>query len=169
MTRPKQDASKSHALHRIREVRIAEGCSLGMVARRMNKEASILRNQELENTDLTLTDLYRWQAALNVPVHELLIEPERTLAEPIRTRASIIRMATTAKAILQTSTVRVTRCLAQDLLHQLIDMMPELKDLLPDLNYRRSWRELNTRGNSQSLGRTAERIIDSKWINGDLD
>ncbi len=169
MTLQKRTASKSHALHRIKQVRIAEDVSLRSVARRMNQETSILRDQEQEDTDLTLTELYRWQAALNVPVQELLIEPERALSEPIRTRASLIRMATTAKAVLKTSTTRVTRCLAQDLLHQLIDMMPELKSLLPELNYRRSWRELKTRGTSPSLGRTAERIIDTKWINGDAD
>ena len=169
MTLQKRTASKSRALHRIKQVRIAEGFSLRSVARRMNQETSILRDQEHEGKDLTLTELYRWQAALNVPVHELLIEPECALSEPIRTRASLIRMATTAKAVLKTSTTRVTRCLAQELLHQLIDMMPELESLLPELNYRRSWHELKTRSNSQSLGRTAERIVDTKWINGDTD
>ncbi len=167
MTLSKQNASKSHALHRIKQVRIAEDVSLRSVARRMNQETSILRDQEKEGTDLTLTELYRWQAALNVPVYELLIEPERALSEPIRTRASLIRLATTAKAILKTSTTRVTRCLAQDLLHQLVEMMPDLKNVLPGLKYRRCWRELRARG--QNLGRTADRIVDTRWLNGDAD
>lgn len=167
MTLPKQNASKSHALHRIKQVRITEGISLAMLARRMNKATSILRDQEQEHTDLTLTELYCWQAALKVPLRELLVEPEYALSEPIRARASLIRMATTAKAILKTSTSRVTRCLAQDLLHQMTNMMPELENLLPELNHRHSWRELKTRG--QDFGRTAERIIDSKWIKGEAD
>lgn len=169
MTLQNRIATKTRALHRIKQVRLAEGVSLPMVARRMNKDTSVLRTQEQEDTDLTLTELYCWQAALNVPLRELFVEPECVLSEPIRTRASLIRMAATAKAILNTSTTRVTRCLAQELLHQLIEMMPELESLLPKLKYRRSCRELNAMGTSQSLGRTAERIIDSKWINGDTD
>ena len=98
MTPQKRTASKSHALHRIKQVRIAEGFSLRSVARRMNKKESILRDQEQQDTNLTLTELYRWQAALNVPVYELLIEPERALSEPIRTRASLIRLTPSARA-----------------------------------------------------------------------
>jgi hypothetical protein len=135
----------------------------------MNKDISVLKIQEQEETDLTLTELYCWQKALNVPLRELLVEPEGALSEPVRTRASLLRIATTAKAILTKTTSRATRHLAQELLCQIIDLMPELEDLMPELNSQRSWREFRSRTKVQALGRTAERTVDTKWVKGESD
>ncbi len=169
MTLSKGTAGKSRVLHRIKKVRNAEGISLSMMARRMNKNVSVLRVQEEEDTDLTLTELYCWQKALNVPLRELLVEPEGALSEPIRTRATVLRIAATAKAILSKATSRATRHLAQDLLSQLIDLMPELQDIMPELNCQRSWREYGSRNKTQAIGRTAERTVDTRAIKGESD
>ena len=71
-----------NVLHRIREVRLQQGVSLRSAARHMQSDVRTLRSQEQESTDLRLTDLRRWQKALEVPLSELLEETDGTGDEP---------------------------------------------------------------------------------------
>ena len=41
--------------------------------------------------DLLVSELYRWQAALDVPLQELLNEPSDALSPDIQMRSSIIK------------------------------------------------------------------------------
>ena len=55
-------------LHRIAHVREREGVSLRGVSRKMKVQVRELKQQERENADLRLSDLYRWQQVLEVPI-----------------------------------------------------------------------------------------------------
>jgi transcriptional regulator with XRE-family HTH domain len=62
------------ALHRIQEVRRLQGMSLRTAARQLRTDIRTIRTQEQTTTDLKLSDLFKWQRALDVPVSELIEE-----------------------------------------------------------------------------------------------
>ena len=70
-------------LHRISTVRRQQGMSLRSVARQLGTDVRTLRSQEEESADLMLSDLYRWQQALEVPVADLLEDPGAALSRPV--------------------------------------------------------------------------------------
>ena len=70
-------------LHRIQEVRRLQGMSLRTAARQLGTDVRSIRAQEQASTDLKLSDLYRWQEALEVPIGELLVEDNEPLSRGI--------------------------------------------------------------------------------------
>ena len=124
-------APPRRALHRIRQVRIQQGVSLRAVARRIHGEVSQLRQQERDDADLSLTDLYRWQRALGVPVQDLLVECEEPLSAPVLQMSRMIRLAKTVATIQERSESTPINRLADMLMGQLTEIMPELADVGP--------------------------------------
>ncbi|NIL95785.1 MAG: hypothetical protein GTO62_01240, partial [Planctomycetales bacterium] len=83
-------------LHRLREVRQQQRISLRTVARRLGISVQDAEREESETEDLPLSQLYRWQEALEVPVCELLEDSQMELSSPVRARASLVRVMKTA-------------------------------------------------------------------------
>src|ERR1700742_364164 len=75
-------ASAKPVLHRIADVRKRQGVSVRSVARRMHTSIDQVRRQEEPACDLMLSELLRWQQALEVPLSDLLVESESPLSEP---------------------------------------------------------------------------------------
>jgi transcriptional regulator with XRE-family HTH domain len=148
-------------LHHLRSVRHREGMSIRSVARHMGVNPSVLTAQEVETTDLPLSVLHQWAAALNVPIAELVAEPTTELSPPLLSRAKLLRIMKTARAILeQSSQLRVKR-MAQMLVEQLIDLMPELAEVIP-------WNSTGSARRRRDLGRAARlRLPDN--VMRDLD
>ena len=118
-------------LHRIATVRSQQGVSLRTASRRWNEDLSSVRRQEEETSDLTLSQLYRWQQLLDVPVAELLVDVNQSLSAPVLRRAQMLRLMKTAVTLRQKSkNVQVQR-LAQMMIEQLIEIMPELSSVSP--------------------------------------
>jgi hypothetical protein len=90
-----------------------------------------VRRQEDPQTDLPLSDLYQWHAALDVPVADLLIESESPLSEPVHTRARLLRVMKTVRALKETATAVSVLRFATMLEQQLIELMPELAEVAP--------------------------------------
>jgi transcriptional regulator with XRE-family HTH domain len=114
-------------LHRIRQVRRLQGASLRSVAGKTKTDVRRLKAQEQETSDLRLSELYKWQRALDVPVAELLEAPTMELSPAVRDRARLVRVMKTAAAILEAADTSDTQQLAQAIVDQLIAVMPELK------------------------------------------
>ena len=148
---PMRAASKGR-LHRIASVREQQGISLRAVARQMGTEIRRLRDEEDEDTDLKLSDLYRWQKVLDVPISELLEDPGTTLSNPVMERAQLLRLMKTAMSILENSRSPGVRRMAQVLVEQLIDMMPELESVT-------GWHTVGQRRRLDEYGRVVERCI----------
>ena len=123
------DEKPKRPLHRIRTVRLEQGISLRTVARRTGMDIRQLRLQEQETTDLRLSDLHKWQKALEVPLTDLLVEPEGPLSRPVLERAHMIRVMKTAAAIREQSPTLAIQRLAQMLTEQLAEIMPELTEV----------------------------------------
>jgi len=92
-------------------------------------EAVDVRDQEKPTSDILLSQLYRWREILDVPVAELLIDPEDTLDDPIKSRASLVRVMKTVRSILENTHEKSIQRMAQTLFDQLVEIMPELKDV----------------------------------------
>jgi transcriptional regulator with XRE-family HTH domain len=136
-------------MHRIREVRLEQGLTLRTAARHMGASVRQLRAEEEEMNDLRLSDLYRWQEVLGVPMEDLLCEPNGALSRPIMERAGLVRLMKTAAAILENAPTPRLERLAQTLVEQLVEMMPELEQVNP-------WHAVGQRRTLDELGRAAE-------------
>jgi len=120
-----------HSLHRISEVRQREGVSLRSISRRWKMNVAELRELEDESSDLTLSQLYRWQAVLEVPVSELLVDLDQPLSPPVLRRAQMIRLMKTAMTLACSTRRKNVRLLVGTLMDQLTEIMPELRDVGP--------------------------------------
>src|SRR5687767_14686390 len=94
-SRPPSLPTERSALQRVAEVRAQQGLSLRTMARRMNVEVKELRRQEEPTTDLTLSELRRWQKALDVPLVDLLEDESQSLSRPVNERAKMVRIMKT--------------------------------------------------------------------------
>jgi len=97
----------------------------------MKTTVSEIRRQENEWEDIPLSVLYKWQQALGVPIQELLVESDEELSLPVRRRAQLLRIMKTAMTIRERSRHIPTQRLAQMLIDQLLELMPELRGVSP--------------------------------------
>lgn len=118
-------------LNRIREARRRQGASLRTLARKLGIPVSEVRRQEQPASDLKLSEVQRWQQALEVPVGELLAEPHDQLSTPVLQRARILKLMKTAASIREQSQGTPAGNLAETLVRQLAELMPEAKDVPP--------------------------------------
>jgi hypothetical protein len=116
-----------------------------------------VRRQEDPNCDMPLSQLYRWQRALEVPVAELLIDCDAPLSEPVLTRARLLRVMKTVRAIKESASHPPIQRFATMLEQQLIELMPELKDVA-------AWHSVGQRRSPDELGRTAERVLPDSFF-----
>jgi hypothetical protein len=155
-----QSALEKPPLHRIADTRRRQGISVRSAARRMHTSIDQVRRQEDPNCDLLLSELLRWQQALEVPVADLLVDNEAPLSEPVLTRARLLRIMKTVRAIKETATTASIQRFALMLEQQLVEVMPELKDVT-------AWHSIGQRRSPDELGRTAERVVPDSFF-GDL-
>jgi hypothetical protein len=132
------------ALHRIGEVMEQEGVSPRSAARQMNVPQAQIYEESHPSCDLRLSALYRWQKILEVPLSDLLNEPERTLSPQVRLRSSLLKAMRTVRTIQERSQEDATQTLAAQLADQLTEMMPELETVpsWPAVGQRRTLDEM---------------------------
>jgi transcriptional regulator with XRE-family HTH domain len=139
-------------LHRLAEVRRLQGVSCRTLARRLNTSVEQIRLQEDEYTDVPVSKLYQWQEALDVPVSELLVESGDPLSTPVLRRAQLVRLMKTARTILERSQQLSIQRMAQVLVDQLVEVMPELSEVSP-------WPAVGKRRGQHELGQAAYREL----------
>jgi len=149
---PASRSNRQRPLQRLAEVRRQQNVSLRNVARRMHVDTDTVRKQEEPTADIPLSVLYEWQAILEVPLASLLIDSDSQLSSPVEHRAKLVRVMKTAAAILERAEGPRMRRLAQMLVEQLIDLMPELKDV-------GAWNTVGRRRNQDDFGRIMERTV----------
>ncbi len=147
-------------LHRIQDVRRLQGMSLRTAARQLGIDVRSIRAQEQASSDLRLSDLYRWQRALDVPVGELLVEDDDPLSRPIRERAQLVKIMKTARSLAETISHPSAQRMAENLIEQLQELMPELAEVSP-------WHSVGQRRSLDEMGRIAEQPISDEMLYGD--
>jgi len=141
-------ASRRRLFHRIAEVRRLQGVTIRNVARRLGLAMPLVRRQEQSDCDLHISDLHRWQQVLEVPVAELLVEGEGALSGPVLHRSRMVKLMKTAAAIRDRTVGSPAERMADMLIDQLVEIMPELANVTP-------WHESNAKRSSDDLGKAA--------------
>ena len=157
-------ADSSRPLHRIADIRRQQGISLRSAARRMGASMDQVRQQEQETCDMTLSELYRWQQTLDVPIVDLLLDVDTPLANPVMTRARLLRVMKTARSIKEmacAANIDSLERLSTMLEQQLIELMPELKDVA-------AWHSVGQRRTQDELGRAADRTLPDTFFSDNL-
>ncbi len=149
--------SKKRSLHRIKTVRKQQSVSLRSAARRLGKDMATVRTQDQESSDLSLSELYDWQEALEVPLTDLLVDPGTPLSSPVMERARMLRLMKTAKAIQDRATETPVQRMAQMLVEQLTEIMPELAEVTP-------WHTVGQRRSLDECGAIAENPISEQYL-----
>jgi len=107
-------------------------------ARRLKVDVSVVKQQERETTDLPLSILYQWQQLLNVPLSELVVDASDPLEVSRLPRPQMLAMAKTGLWILEKTKQTSIRRMAQTLLNQLVELMPDLREMISErLNHSR--------------------------------
>ncbi|HBO44259.1 MAG TPA: hypothetical protein DD670_10065 [Planctomycetaceae bacterium] len=155
------ESRRGRVLHQIGNVRRREGLSRRTVARRLGTDVRCVQLEEEQTVDMSLSRLYQWQAALGVPVAELLVDGDGSLSPPVLQRAQIVRLMKTAALIReQTHSVPVQR-MVQMLVEQILEIMPEVKDVS-------AWNAVGQRRTLDELGEAANRWISIDDAHEDL-
>lgn len=149
----------SRPLHRLAEIRRRQGVSRRTMARRLRVDVATVKRQEDPTTDLPLSTLYAWQQALEVPLAELLVETDEPLSPPVLKRARMVRLMKTALAIRDRAQQAPIRRMAQMLIEQLLEIMPELEGISP-------WHAVGRRRGQNELGQAALRTLPSDLARG---
>jgi len=148
---------KGPRLHRLHEVRRQQGVSLRRVARALKVDFDTVREQEEESSDLPLSLIYEWQKVLEVPVGDLLIDSDAPLSTPVLQRARLVKLMKTAAAIMEKAEAPPIRRMAETLITQLVEIMPELRDVSP-------WHAVGQRRTLNEYGRVVDRrLSDGVW------
>ena len=93
---------------------------------------------------MRLSALYRWQRILEVPLTDLLGEPDRALSPQVRLRTGLLKTMRTVRTIQERAQDQGIQTLAARLAEQLTEMMPELQTVpsWPAAGQRRTLDEL---------------------------
>ncbi len=143
---------RTFPLHRLGEARRQEQLTRDTMARRLDITLEELTRQECETTDLPLSVLHKWAEVLHVPVAELVQEPGDSLSMPLYDRAHMVLVMKTAATILERAGDPRTKRLAQTMVDQLIEIMPELRGV-------GTWPTVGKRRGLDELGSAAERSL----------
>lgn len=146
-----------HKLQKLGAARRRQGLSVRCVAQRLGRTVSEVRAQEDERADILISELYRWQSALDVPIEDLLHDPEDTLSPRVLTRARMLRVMKTAIAMRRQARSESARRLARLLIEQLLEIMPELKEVS-------GWPAVGHRRTADEIGRIGENPIPDDWL-----
>lgn len=146
------NSGSSRPLHRIADVRQEQGVSVRSAARRLGMSMQDIREQEQPYYDMRLSQLLEWQKVLEVPLADLLVDSESPLSTPVSQRARMLRIMKTAKALAESAAEAPIQRLAQMLVNQLVELMPELEEVA-------AWHSVGQRRTQDEMGRIAERTI----------
>lgn len=153
----RRSTPNSKRLQQLGEARRRQGLSVRCVAQRLGMSVGEVRAQEEEDADMLLSELYRWQSVLEVPLEELLSDPQDALSPKVLMRARMLRVMKTAQAMRAQARSESERRLAKLLISQLIEIMPELKEVA-------AWPAVGHRRTADEMGRIAERTIPDDFM-----
>jgi hypothetical protein len=150
------------SLHRISNVMESECVGMRTAAQRMNLSMSQVRAESEATYDLRLSDLYRWQVALRVPVSELLNEPATDLSPAVAWRGQMLKAMRTARSIQALTDQEGVNSLAMILVQN-------LEALMPELNQVPAWPLQGRRRTGDELGAVVDRRLSDDFFDNYVD
>ena len=73
--------------------------------------------------------LHAWREILDVPIADLLVEPGDGLPAPILLRSQLVRLMKTVRTLLTKTKQDSVRWLAETMIEQLVEIMPEVSEV----------------------------------------
>lgn len=161
MNAPLPPTNGCSALHRVAEVQREQSISDRTMAARLKVSMDELRRQRAPEADLSLSQLYHWHEALNVPIADLLVEPGPSLAPVVERRARLVKMMKTVRSLQLEAKTPEVGAMVEYLAEQMIELMPELVEV-------DSWPIVGKRRSSFDISPIEERALpdetmDSTW------
>ena len=148
-------------LQRVAKAREQQGFSLRTIARRTGIDLRTLRTHELPTTDLKLSELRAWQLALEVPLVDLVEDDLQPLSSPVKDRAMLVRIMKTVVAIKEAEGSPRVQRLSEMLFNQMVELMPELKEI-------GAWPQHGSRRNSGN-SRIIEQQVNTNSLGQGID
>lgn len=155
--RQRTHVDKSARLHRIPEILAEEGVTLRTVAFRMRLPLPQARQEAAPACDLKISDLYRWQSALRIPLVDLLEPPRENLSPAIDLRAKLLKAMRTVRSL----QLAVDDAPAQTLL---ISLVEQLLAIMPELSSVSAWPAVGARRSLDEFGAITERTIPDEFF-----
>jgi transcriptional regulator with XRE-family HTH domain len=147
----------------LQEVRKRENVSRRALARRLGITETEVKLLENGLSDVRISTLVSWSQALDVPLADLVAEPCHTLPPVLKQRALLVRVMKTAKSLLEKAKEAPLRRLAENMVQQLEEVMPELHGVT-------AWPSTGQRRSVHDLGRIVERRLSddlfARWGDG---
>lgn len=147
--------------HRIARVRQQQGISVRSAARRMGVPMEQVRREENPENDLTLSQVARWQRALEVPMADLLVDNDSPISAPVLKRAKWLRLMKTAKAIIELDASPAATRMATMMENQITELMPELSDVS-------AWHTVGQRRTQDEMGRIVDTVVPTTFASDGL-
>ncbi len=157
-------ASPPVVMHRLAEVRRAKGMPRRVLAQRLGITMQELRINE-ESADVPISTLCQWAAVLNVPITELVVEPDESLTPTRLPRLQATRLMKMAAKLRDRSRRRSIQRLAQTFVEQLAEILPDLEQVAQK-NHRHS-RRPNRQSPAALPCRLSEQIFMRRRESGD--
>jgi len=151
-------------LHRLAAVRRAKGIPRRVLAQRLGITVAELRLAE-ESSDLSISTLSRWASKLNVPITELVVEPDECLTPTQLAPSQATRMMKVAAKLRDRTRRRSIQRLAQTFVDQLTEIIPALAEIAQK-NHRQS-RRANHRQSSLLPRPLSEQVFTRRRERGD--
>lgn len=139
-------------LNCIEEVIEREHTSPRSLAQRLDMTVSEVQASSKPTNDLRLSELYRWQSVLRVPISELLIELDTELSAPVKHRCQLLKAMRTVRSIQERAREKPVQVMALRLAEQLLEMMPELKHVT-------AWPSVGQRRTRNEFGAITEKLV----------
>ena len=149
---PLSPSGGGRPLQRLAEVQREQSVSDRTMASRLRLTLEGLRRQQSPTCDLLLSQLYRWQEALDVPIADLLVEPGPALAPVVERRARLVKMMKTVRSLQLAANTPNIGALIEHLAEQLVALMPELVHI-------DSWPIVGKRRTSGDIAPIEERLV----------
>ncbi len=144
-------------MHRLSTVRRQQEVTQTTIARRLNLDIAVVRQQEDETFDLPLSVLYEWQKVLEVPIADLLVESNAPLSPPVMEWSRLVKVMKTVAALMEKANTSSLKRLVHMLHTQLLEIMPQMTDVSP-------WPTVGQRRTPEEYGRAVERQMPDKLL-----
>ena len=154
-------------LHRLQDARCEQEVTLRKVGRHLfgnPPQISLVKEQETGRADIRISQLRQWSLVLELPIDELIHEPEEALSRVSALRANMVFLMKSVVSMIE-SIERGShgpKEIVLQLYDQLVAIMPELKDTS-------SWRVFGQRRGLDDFGAAAkyeypeESLFDSQF------
>ena len=135
-TEPEKNDQSLAKFHRLRTVRQEQCMSLRDIAERTNVSVQTASQEESGEIDLSLSRLFAWQSALEVPIAELLVSYK--FSGDNEEQRSITKAIQLARQVVQRSDSPDVRSMTKAIVDELTQLMALLESAKSEANVKRA-------------------------------